>query len=55
MLAYFLAICSILFRYYILWPFGKIYGYLVYFYRFGMLHQEKSGNPATDRVAFSNG
>jgi uncharacterized membrane protein YagU involved in acid resistance len=26
---------------YILWPFGAI---LVYFFRFGMLHQEKSGN-----------
>jgi hypothetical protein len=30
----------------ILWPFGRFYGRLVYFYRFGMLCQEKSGNPA---------
>jgi hypothetical protein len=28
-----------------LWPFGLFYGYLVYFSRFGMLHQDKSGNP----------
>jgi hypothetical protein len=46
---------------YILWPFGIFYGHLVYifyghlvyfwsiwyiFSRFGMLYQEKSGNPA---------
>jgi hypothetical protein len=30
---------------YILWPFGIFYGYLVYLTRFGMLHHEKSGNP----------
>jgi hypothetical protein len=24
----------------ILWPFGIFYGHLVYFYRFGMLHQQ---------------
>jgi hypothetical protein len=30
---------------YILWPFGIFYGYLVYFSRFGTLYQEKSGNP----------
>jgi hypothetical protein len=30
---------------YILLPFGTFYGYLVYFSRFGMLYQEKSGNP----------
>jgi hypothetical protein len=29
----------------ILRPFGIFYGYLVYFPRFGMLYQEKSGNP----------
>jgi hypothetical protein len=29
---------------YTLWPFGIIYGYLVYFSRFGILYQEKSGN-----------
>jgi hypothetical protein len=26
-------------------PFVIFYGHLVYFYRFGILHQEKSGNP----------
>jgi hypothetical protein len=26
-------------------PFVRFYGYLVYFSRFGMLCQEKSGNP----------
>jgi hypothetical protein len=31
---------------YILWPFGKCNGYLVYFSHFGMLYPEKSGNPA---------
>jgi hypothetical protein len=30
---------------YILWPFGKFCRYLVCFSRFGMLRQEKSGNP----------
>jgi hypothetical protein len=30
---------------YILWSFGIFYGHLVYFYRFGMLYLEKSGNP----------
>jgi hypothetical protein len=30
---------------YILWPFGIFCGNFVYFYRFGMLHGEKSGNP----------
>jgi hypothetical protein len=30
---------------YILWTFGIFRGYMVYFSRFGMLHQEKSGNP----------
>jgi hypothetical protein len=32
----------------ILWPFGTLYFYLVYFSRVGMLYQEKSGNPATN-------
>jgi hypothetical protein len=32
-------------NWYILWPFGIFYGNLVCFPRFGMLHQEKSGNP----------
>jgi hypothetical protein len=29
---------------YNLWSFGILFQYLVYFSRFGMLHQEKSGN-----------
>jgi hypothetical protein len=41
MLVYFMAIWSI-FR-----PFGIFYGTLVYFSHFGMLPQEKSGNPAS--------
>jgi hypothetical protein len=29
-----------------LWPLRTfMYGYLVFFYHFGMLYQEKSGNP----------
>jgi hypothetical protein len=45
-LVYFVAI------WYILWPFGIFCGhllyfiFLVYFPQFGMLYQEKSGNPA---------
>jgi hypothetical protein len=39
MLVYFMTIWSIL------WLFGLFDGYLVYFPRFGILHQEKSGNP----------
>jgi hypothetical protein len=48
---------------YILWAFGIFYGHLVYFmviwyilwalgifFRFGMLYQEKSGNPAENFV-----
>jgi hypothetical protein len=31
----------------ILRPFGIFYGHLVYFSRFGILHQEKSGNLGT--------
>jgi hypothetical protein len=31
----------------ILWPFGIFPPVLVHFTRFGMLHQEKSGNPGT--------
>jgi hypothetical protein len=30
---------------YILWPFGKCCGHLVYFSRFGMFYLQKSGNP----------
>jgi hypothetical protein len=34
----------------ILWPFGIFFGHLEYIFpRFGMLYQEKSGNPATKR------
>jgi hypothetical protein len=29
----------------ILRSFDKFYGHLVYFFRFGVLYQEKSGNP----------
>jgi hypothetical protein len=29
----------------ILWPFGIFYGHLVYCTRWGILYQEKSGNP----------
>jgi hypothetical protein len=38
-LVYFIAIG------YICWLFGIFVGYWVYFSRFGILHQEKSGNP----------
>jgi hypothetical protein len=30
---------------YILYPFGMVYGHLVIFSRLGKLHQRKSGNP----------
>jgi hypothetical protein len=30
---------------YIVWPFVTFCGRLVHFFHFGMLHQEKSGNP----------
>jgi hypothetical protein len=30
----------------ILWPFGIFCGHLVHIPRFGILYQEKSGNPA---------
>jgi hypothetical protein len=60
MLVFYVAILSILWQYgidiYILWLFSifygyfvyVFYGYLVYFSRFGMLYQEKSGNPDVD-------
>jgi hypothetical protein len=35
---------------YILWPFGTFYNCLVHFSRFGMLYQEKSGNPDLGRL-----
>jgi hypothetical protein len=31
----------------VLWPFGIFHGHLVHFSRFGMLCQDKSGNPDT--------
>jgi hypothetical protein len=37
-LVYFMAI------WYILWPFGISYGYLIHFPPFVMLYEEKSGN-----------
>jgi hypothetical protein len=33
---------------YILWAFGLVFGNLVYFSRFGILYQEKSGNPGSE-------
>jgi hypothetical protein len=33
---------------YILWTLGIVPGNLVYFSRFGILYQEKSGNPDVD-------
>jgi hypothetical protein len=40
MLVYFMAI------WYILWPFGIVYGYLVYFSRLGLLYEGKYDSPA---------
>jgi hypothetical protein len=34
---------------------GKFYGHLVYFPGFGMLYQDKSGNPGNGRAALSFG
>jgi hypothetical protein len=63
--SYFMAVWSILrpFGIGILWPFGLFYGHLVYLRplgifcghlvnvsRFGMLYQEKSGNPGQERM-----
>jgi hypothetical protein len=39
MLVYFMVI------WYIIEPFGKVWGHFVYLSRFGMFYQEKSGNP----------
>jgi hypothetical protein len=49
MLVYFIAIlvCFVANRY-VLWQFDTFHGYLVYFSRFGMLHQEKSGSPVLE-------
>jgi hypothetical protein len=38
---------------YISWTFGIVRGNLVYISRFGILFQEKSGNPALDKNFFS--
>jgi hypothetical protein len=48
MLVYFMDTCSILWSFvmYMLWTFDILRGNLVYFSRFGILYQEKSGNPA---------
>jgi hypothetical protein len=55
MVVYFMAILSIL------WPFGIFCGHLVYFMviwnifsQFGMLYQEKSGNPAQNSYLVRN-
>jgi hypothetical protein len=47
---YFMAIWSTYFKgiWYILLLFGIFYGYLLYFSQFGVLYQEKSGNPGLD-------
>jgi hypothetical protein len=37
---------------YILWTFGKFRGNLVYFSRFGILYQEKSGNPDANEIHY---
>jgi hypothetical protein len=47
-LAYFMGI------WYILWAFCILYGRLVYFSRFGMLYEDKSGNPAAGAISFSS-
>jgi hypothetical protein len=48
-LLYFMAIWFILLPFGIFCGhFGIVYGYLANFSRFGMLHQEKSGNPGTE-------
>jgi hypothetical protein len=49
-LIYFMAIWNILrtLGIHILWPFGTICVHLVHFYGFGIMHQEKSGNPESD-------
>jgi hypothetical protein len=38
---------------YVSWPFGMFHGHLVNFPRFGMLYEEKSGNPAFDQIELS--
>jgi hypothetical protein len=46
MLVYFIGTWSLLQSFcYILWTFGIVRGNLAYFSRFGILHQERSGNP----------
>jgi hypothetical protein len=41
---------GIFYLHFILWPFGIFVGHLVHFSHFGMLFQEKSGNPAPAAV-----
>jgi hypothetical protein len=41
-LVYFIA------TWYILWSLNTFYGFLVYFFRFGMLYQENSGKPRSE-------
>jgi hypothetical protein len=49
MLVYFMAIYAYFTSiWYTLWSLGIFYSYLVYFSPFGMLCQEKSGNPDSD-------
>jgi hypothetical protein len=43
---YFMDTWSITVFCYIIWTFGVVRGNLVYFFQFGILYQEKSGNPA---------
>jgi hypothetical protein len=46
-LVHFMVLC------YILWPFGIVRGNSVHFSRFGILNEEKSGNPALDPMTFT--
>jgi hypothetical protein len=39
---------------YILWTFGMVHCNLVYFSRFGILYQEKSGNPVRKFAKIEN-
>jgi hypothetical protein len=40
---------------YILWTFGIVCGNMVYFSSFGILYQEKSGNPGPKRQKYRRG
>jgi hypothetical protein len=39
--------------FYILLAFGIVYGYLVHFFRFGMLHHDKYGDPDANPMGAS--